>query len=96
MCSRIVGEIEGGWDDEHEGYMCRDGTCVYVQRRNSRIRELDNTKTASRNGIRYRAGKKEPRIAVSGTEFGRCMRKIFGGPDDIRTMIFPSMVRTIR
>ena len=74
MCSRIVREFKSGWDDEHEGYICRDGTHTYVQRRSSRIRELDNTKTAPRNGIRYRAGKKEPRIAVSGTEFGRCMK----------------------
>ena len=35
-------------------------------------------------------------IAVSGVEFGRDMKTIFGGPDDIRTMIFPKMVRIIR
>ena len=37
-----------------------------------------------------------PRIAVSGVEFDRHMRMLFGGPDGIRTIIFPSMLRTIK
>ena len=46
--------------------------------------------------IRYRASKKELRTCTSGVEFGRDMRETFGGPDDIRTIIFPEMVRTVR
>ena len=33
---------------------------------------------------------------ISGVRFGRDMKKISGGPDDIRTIIFPNMVRTVR
>ena len=46
--------------------------------------------------IRYSAGKKELRTCISGIKFGRDMEKVFGGPDDIRTVIFPNMVRTVR
>lgn len=35
-------------------------------------------------------------VTVSGVEFGRDLKTIFGGPDDIRTIIFPKMVRTVR
>lgn len=44
----------------------------------------------------YTVSKGDVRATVSGVEFGRDMGKVFGGPDDIRTIIFPSMVRTIR
>ena len=44
----------------------------------------------------YRTGPKELRIAVSGTEFGRDAETLFGGPGDIRTIIFPKTVRVVR
>ena len=36
------------------------------------------------------------RLDVSGVEFSRDMTTIFGASDDIRTMIFPTTVRTVR
>lgn len=44
----------------------------------------------------YRVDKKELEIVVAGAEFSRNMKEIFGGPDNIRTMIFPNTVRTVR
>ena len=46
--------------------------------------------------IRYTASKGEAKAAISGVEYGRKMETVFGGPDDIRTVIFPTMVRIIR
>ena len=64
------------------------------------IRDLDEQKTIPRSGIRYARDTQThallPRIDVSGVEFGRRMNEIFGGPDDVRTIIFPEMVRTIQ
>ena len=88
--------VTPGWDDERGYYSCRNGEHVEVPRRSASIRDLDQTKTVRRNTITYTVSKKEPRTCVSGVEFGRNMEKIFGGPDDIRTVIFPKMVRTVR
>ena len=52
-------------------------------------------KTVPRNMITYTAGKGDARTVVSGVEFSKDMKIVFGGPDDIRTIIFPEMVRTI-
>ena len=46
--------------------------------------------------IRYTASKGEAKAAISGVEYGRKMETVFGGPDDIRTIIFSDMVRIIR
>ena len=46
--------------------------------------------------IRYTASKGEAKAAISGVEYGRNRETVFGGPDDIRTVIFPTMVRIIR
>ena len=87
---------ERKWDKEREGYACRDGKFIETLHRSANIRDLDEIKRAPRNQIRYIAGKTEVRITISGIEYDQCMRKIFGGPDDIRTIIFPKGVRTIR
>lgn len=88
--------IQLGWNSKRTHYRCRGGRHIAVPRRTASVRELDETKTASRNMIRYRASKKELRACTSGVKFGRDMKEIFGGPDDIRTIIFPEMVRTVR
>ena len=88
--------VKSGWDDEREDYSCQDGELIKVPHRSANVRDLDQTKSVRRNMIRYSAGKKELRTCISGVEFGRDMKKIFGGPDDIRTIIFPKMIRTIR
>ena len=88
--------ISPGWDDELEEYNCRDGKRIVVPRRTASVRELDKTKTVPRNMIRYTASKKESRVHIFGIECSNDIRKIFGGPDDVRTIIFPAMVRTIR
>ena len=88
--------VKSGWDDEREDYSCRNGQLIEVPRRSASVRELDKTKTVRRNMIRYSAGKREPRACISGVEFGRDMKMVFGGPDDIRTIIFPKMVKIIR
>ena len=41
-------------------------------------------------------GRQELRITVSGAEFSRDARTVFGGPGDIRTMVFPNTVRAVR
>ena len=46
--------------------------------------------------IKYTAGKGEARATISGIEYDRKMETVFGGPDDIRTVIFSDMVRIIR
>ena len=89
-------DIQLGWDDEHESYTCCGGEPVEVPRRTANVRCLDETKTVPRNGIVYRTNEDEASIVASGVEFGRDMEKVFGGPDDVRTIIFPNMVRIIR
>ena len=46
--------------------------------------------------IGYSACKRELRTCISGVEFGRDMKMVFGGPGDVRTVTFPNMVRTVR
>ena len=53
-------------------------------------------KAVPRNVIRYTAGKGEARATISGIGYGRNMETVSGGPDDIRTMIFPATVRKVR
>ena len=88
--------IQLGWNSKRTHYRCRGGRHIAVPRRTASVRELDETKTASRNMIRYRASKKELSVCISGIECSNDIRKIFGGPDDVRTIIFPEMVRTVR
>ena len=88
--------VRPGWDDEREDYSCRNGELVVVPHRTANVRDLDEMKTVPRSMIRYSAGKKELRTCISGVEFGRDMKIVFGGPDDIRTVIFPTMVQSIR
>ena len=88
--------VKLGWYDGRASYTCWDGAHVHVPRRTANVRDLDETKTVSKNMITYTASKKELRTCISGVTFGRDMEKVFGGPDDIRTIIFPNMVRTIR
>ena len=60
------------------------------------VHELGGTRTIPRNGILYRASAREFDLAVSGTELDRSMAKLFGGPDGIRTVVFPRTVRCVR
>ena len=85
-----------GWHDGRAGYMCWDRTHVHVRHRTANARDLDETKTLPANIITYTASKRDAKTIVSGVAFGRDLKTIFGGPDDIRTMIFPEMVRTVR
>lgn len=96
MKDETHGRIERGWDNRHRRYTCWDGSAAVVPYRTASIRDLDGTKTAPSNRITYGIGRKELEIVVSGVEFDRCMTTVFGGPDDIRTIIFPKMVRTVR
>ena len=88
--------VRSGWYDGRAGYMCWDRTHVHVLRRTANARDLDETRTLSRNIIMYTVSKREAKTIVSGVVFGRDLKTIFGGPDDIRTMIFPEMIRTVR
>ena len=85
-----------GWDSKCARYGCRDGKRIEIGHRSANVRALDKTKTVPRNTITYVVSKKEPRTCVSGVEFGRDIKEVLGGPDDIRTIIFPEMVRTVR
>ena len=71
---------------------------VDVPCRISYLRGINKTITFPSNIIRHvRDIKKRvwPRIIVSGVYFDRGMKTLFVGPDDIRTIIFPSMLKTI-
>ena len=86
------------WNTVRRQYTCGDGTRIKVPRRTADIRDLDETKTVPSSGVTYARDSLEefqPRIAVSGVEFDRSMRMLFGGSDGIRTIIFPSMLRTV-
>ena len=96
MQNKTCGSAGRGWDSERGSYVCSDGALVRVPRKTANVRDLDEVKRDLRNQIRYTAGKKEVRTTVAGIEYDQCMRKIFGGPDDIRTIIFSEGVRTIR
>ena len=100
MMQRGPGEdsprIQLGWNSRCAHYGCRDGKCIEFVHKNASVRDLDGTKTVPRNIIMYTASKRDVRTVVSGVEFGRDMKEIFGGPYDIRTIIFPNMVRTVR
>ena len=96
MNGRTTGMAAGGWDCERGEYICWDGARICVPRMAASVRNLDETKTIPRNGIMYGADKKKLRIAVSGTELSRDARIVFGGPGNVRTMVFPKTVRTVR
>ena len=88
-----------GWDAAHRQYTCRDGMPVEVPCKTAFIRNLDETKILPSSGIRHaRDAKKrlQPRTVISGVEFNRNMRVLFGGSEGIRTIIFPSALRTIK
>ena len=88
--------IQLSWNSKCTHYGCRGGKLIAVPRRTADVRDLDEIKTVPRNMIMYTVSKKELRTCISGVEFGRDLKTIFGGPDDVRTVIFPEMVRTIR
>ena len=89
----------GGWNTAHKRYKCRDGmlvevpcrTAAYVMGKDKTITRLSNTIRHARDAHE----KLQPRIAVSGVEFDRGMRLLFGGSDGIRTIIFPSMLKIV-
>ena len=85
-----------GWNCGRGRYACGDERCIEVPRRTASVRDLDETKTVPRNMIRYTTSKGEVKATISGIEYGRNRETVFGGPDDIRTVIFPDMVRIIR
>ena len=88
------------WNDEHNECTCRDHVIVTLQHKVVTVRDLDEQKTVPRSGIRYARDTQThallPRIDVSGVEFDRGMKIVFGASDSISTMIFPTTVRTIR
>ena len=96
MDSGTVRKVEKPWNARRADYVCRDGVRISVSRRSANIRDLGKIKTVSRNMIQYKAGQKEPEITVSGVEYSMDMTKILGGSNDVRTIILPSVVRTIR
>ena len=42
-------KAEHKWDDEREGYACRDGKFIEVSHKSANIRDLDEVKRAPRN-----------------------------------------------
>ena len=93
----IMAQItEQGWDDEREDYTCRDWKLIMVPHVTAKVRNLDKTKNIPRNMICYVVGEKKTKTTVSGIEFSRDMKKVFGGSDGIRTVVFPATVRTVR
>ena len=76
-----------------------DGTSVEVPFGTAYIRKLSKESTLPRSGVRHvRDAQKllQPRITISGVEFDRRMKTLFGGSDSIKTIIFPSILRTVR
>lgn len=53
-------------------------------------------KTVPSSMIMYEISKEEPQIAVTGTEFSRDMKTVFGGPDNIRIITFPKTVTKVK
>ena len=76
--------------------MCKDGKKIGVPQRTANVRDLNETKTVPRNKIMYRTSERDTEAIASGVAFGRNMSTVFGGPDDVRTIILPKMVRTVR
>ena len=95
MSSEITKRTEKAWDTGRAGYVCRDGGYVIVPHRSAEVSDLNESKIVPVNRVQYVPGE-EPSIAVSGVEYSRNMEKIFGGTDDVLTMIFPDMVRSVR
>ena len=85
-----------GWNARHESYACLDKRMLYIPRRTTNVRDLDETKTVRKSAIRYTAGDREVRVTASGIEYNRNMITIFGGSDGVRTITFPETVRVIR
>lgn len=79
-----------------KGYNCQDGKRVEVPRRTASVRDLNEIKTVPRNMITYTVSEEHVRATVSGVELSRNMRCIFGGSDSIRTMIFSTIIRSVR
>lgn len=85
-----------GWNNQRNRYSCTDGAFIHRLCRTASVRDLDETKTVLRNAIRYTADEREVRPAASGVEYDRNMAKIFGGPDGVRTIVFPTTVKIVR
>lgn len=84
-----------GWNRKRVHYECWDGKRIEIVHRTAGIRDLGETKTVPRNVVEY-LNKRSAWATVSGVEFSRSMDTVLGGPDDIRTMIFPNMVKIVR
>ena len=89
-------QIKLGWCNKCARYSCRVGKRIEILRRTADVRDLDETKIVPRNRIAYAVGEDDVSATVSGVEFDRDMKIVFGGPTNIRTMIFPAMVKVIR
>ena len=99
MNGEEAGLGQSGWDDTRSQYVCKDGVQVKVPFRTADIIDLDEESTLPSSGVRHARdaqGKLRPRITISGVEFDRGMRTLFGGSEGVRTIIFPSMLRTVR
>ena len=72
---------------------------VKVPCRTANIRDLDETKIFPSSEVRHaRDAQKrpQPRIDISGVEFDRGMRTLFGSSEGIRTIIFPRTLKIVR
>ena len=100
MDDKAIRPTEKRWNDVHEEYTCRDAKEIRIPHRKADVRSLNEIKTVHKNNVRYlrdtQTHELMMRIVVSGVEFDKNMETIFGGSDGIRTMIVPTMVRTVR
>ena len=89
-----------GWEDARREYACLDGARIEVLRRTACVRDLDEQKTVPDSAIGYARDRETrtlgQRITVSGVEFDWDMGAVLGGPDGIRTLTLPGMVRALR
>ena len=96
--------VPGGarrWNLEHTAYVCADGAKVQVQSRSARLLSHDSEdkhdKATCVSEIFYSAteGKAEMILMVSLILLDRNMSQIVLGLPEIKTITFPSTVRTV-
>ena len=100
MDGEAIGRMRRGWSNERKGYRCSDDTAIKPMCRTMRIKRLNGYTSFPSSGITYARNPQtrtlSPRVGVSSTVFSRDVRTIFGGSDGIRTITFPTTVRTVR
>ena len=100
MDGEAIGRMRRSWNSERKGYRCSDDVAVKQVRKMLPTKNLSEQKSVLNSGIMYTKNSQmrtlSPRVGVSGTVFSRDVRTIFGSPDGIRTIAFPTTVRTVR